>query len=199
VQNVGARGFFSAPKESSSTGIPDLSRRILKSRNAFAIASEGNSNQIKSSPESGLLVLRWGKTTNQQGSNKMKFTPLLSQHGKEIERDGSSLMDEIFVNFSLMAENYIYGDQIEKYFLATHKEAFTQKEEIVGFLAVGYCGRTLLLQVSDEHQRKGIASSLVKFAVEKGCRKAWLPRQDGCDEFWEKIADWRVDRSCAAR
>jgi len=124
----------------------------------------------------------------------MKFTPPLSftQHGKEIEADDSSLMDEIFVNFSLMAEDYIYGDKIEKYFLATHKEAFTQNEVVVGFLAVGYCGRTVLLQVSDEHRRKGIGSSLVKFAVEKGCRKAWLPRQDGCEKFWKKIADWRV-------
>ena len=105
----------------------------------------------------------------------MTYSPTsikLTQHGKEIETDNNLLMEEIFDNFLLMTENHIDEDQIEKYFLATHKEV------IIGFLAVGYCGRTVLIEVSE--QGKGIGNSLIKFAVKQGYTRAWLPKQNGC-------------------
>jgi len=110
---------------------------------------------------------------------------LFTKHGKEIEADNNLLMEEIFTSFSIMSEHYIKQDEIEQYFLATHKEV------IIGFLAVGYCGRTVLIEVLE--QGKGIGSSLVKFAVSQGYTRAWQPRQDGCKEFWAKMADWRTE------
>ncbi len=106
----------------------------------------------------------------------------LTQYGKEIEEIGNPLMDEVFEKFSLMYEHYIEHNEIEHYFIAFGESG------IVGFMGVGYCGRTVLIEVVE--QGKGVGSALVKFAVEQGCTKAWQPRQDGCEEFWAKMAEW---------
>ena len=107
---------------------------------------------------------------------------LIIQHGKEIEEINNSDMDEIFANFSLMSEHYIDQDEIEFYFLAK------QESKIVGFMGVGYCGRTVLIEVLEKG--KGIGSRLVYAAVKSGSTKAWQPRQDGCEGFWAKMAEW---------
>ena len=80
------------------------------------------------------------------------------------------LIDECF-QFSLMAENYM--DKIETFFLAQIDE------ETVGFLAQGYNGDCILIEVKDKYKRLGIGTQLVEFS------KAFYPRQNGCPEFWE--------------
>lgn len=108
----------------------------------------------------------------------------LTKYGKEIESMGNPLMDEIFERFSLMYENYIEENQIEAYFLA-----FGDDGSIIGFLGVGYCGRSILLEVREQEQRGGVGSALIAFAVGCGHAKAWQPRQNGCEEFWRKMED----------
>jgi GNAT superfamily N-acetyltransferase len=107
----------------------------------------------------------------------------ITQHDKNIEALDSPIMDEIFLKFSLMYEHYISQDEIEAYFLAT------DNNEVIGFLGIGYCGRTVAIEVLDSFQGKGIGSSLINTAIEKGFAKAWQPRQNGCEEFWAKMAD----------
>lgn len=114
---------------------------------------------------------------------KEGFRMQVTRHGKEIEDVGNPLMDEIFGKFSLMYEHYIEQDEIEHYFIA-----FSDDGDVVGFMGVGYCGRTVLIEVLA--QGRGIGSKLIKFAVQSGCVRAWQPRQNGCEEFWEKMADW---------
>ncbi|HEY9610533.1 GNAT family N-acetyltransferase [Allocoleopsis sp.] len=111
----------------------------------------------------------------------MTYTIVL--HDKTIEAFDNPIMDEIFSNFSLMYEHYISQDEIEAYFLAS------DNGKLVGFLGVGYCGRTVVIEVLDSFQGKGIGSSLINAAIEKGFAKAWRPKQNGCEEFWVKMAE----------
>jgi GNAT superfamily N-acetyltransferase len=83
------------------------------------------------------------------------------------------LIDECF-KFSLMAEDYM--DKIETFFLAFNDE------EPVGFLAQGYNGDCVLVEVHERFQRQGYGTALVTEA------KAFYPRQNGCPNFWEKMA-----------
>lgn len=53
---------------------------------------------------------------------------------------------------------------------------------------MGYCGRTVIIEVLDGFQGKGIGSSLINAAIEKGFDRVWQPRQNGCEEFWAKMA-----------
>ncbi len=105
----------------------------------------------------------------------------LAQYGKEIEEMDNPLMDEIFSKFSLMYEHYIEQNEIEYYFVASDSKGIT------GFMGVGYCGRTVLIEVLDRCKGQGVGTALIQFAVKKGCKQAWQPRQNGCEEFWTKI------------
>lgn len=86
--------------------------------------------------------------------------------------DINPLIDECF-KFSLMAENYM--SKIETFYLAN------VDDEFVGFLAQGYNGDCILVEVKDSHKRQGIGTALVEFS------KAYYPRQNGCPEFWEQF------------
>ena len=104
------------------------------------------------------------------------------QYGKEIEEAGSEVMDEIFNSFSIMYEHYIEQDEIESYFIARSDDG-----EIAGFSGIGYCGRTVLVEAKKSGQ--GTGSALVQSAIEAGFKKAWMPRQNGAEEFWAKMEE----------
>lgn len=88
--------------------------------------------------------------------------------------DINPLIDECF-SFSLMAEDYM--DSIEMFYLAV------LNGDYVGFLASGYNGDCILVEVKNDFRRQGIASKL----VEKS--KSFYPKQNGCPEFWDKVAE----------
>ena len=107
---------------------------------------------------------------------------IINQYGKEIEAQDSELMDEIFRACDLMREHYITQDELESYFVA-----FNEDGEVINFLATGYNGRTVITQINDSYQGQGIGKALVKAAIESGNEQAYLPRQNGCDEFWKAM------------
>ena len=107
---------------------------------------------------------------------------IIKQYGKEIEDQDCELMDEIFRACDLMSEHYISQNELHGFFVA-----FNDEDEVIGFLASGANGRTVVTQVSNDYQGQGIGKALVKAAIEAGNEQAYLPRQNGCDEFWKSM------------
>jgi hypothetical protein len=85
------------------------------------------------------------------------------------------LIDKCF-DFSLMAEDYM--EKIESFFIA-----IDNNEDALGFLAQGYDGDCILIEVKEEFRMRGIGTALVKNA------NAFSPRQNGCPDFWDKVSN----------
>ena len=115
-----------------------------------------------------------------QTTTKSKAMATIKNYGKEIEDQDCDLMDEIFRVCDLMDERYITKNEVQEYFVAF------DDDEVVGFLATNG-NRTIVTQVANNYQGQGIGKALVAAAMANGNKQAYLPKQNGCDDFWRAM------------